>query len=356
VWPIVRACGEALKYMHEHRPSIVHSDFKPGNVFVTDRNQIKVLDLGIARTIEETLAAQGTTRLVGGAAWALTEDYASCEMFEGLPPDPRDDLYALGCVAYELLTGEHPFGRERSVLARKNGRRAQRPRTLRTRSWHALERALAFNRGDRTASVADFLAEFGPPTPKGNARPWIAASAALLAMVAGGAYWVYHQRPGPEDLFRSELLAGATDQSASSSDIELNMEQGQLLLELARRNLDEGDVNRSLYFLGGDVSSAERAYQEVLRHAISQTDRAKAADGLIAVSNAYLDGADALRAKAKFIDGLRFVCQGKRLNPHEPAFDVKFGELRELVGGSASIESCEGLPAEMPAAEGGNEA
>jgi serine/threonine protein kinase len=354
-WPIIRGCGEALKYMHEHRPCIVHSDFKPGNVFVTDRNEIKVLDLGIARTIEETLIAQGTTRLVGGAAWALTEDYASCEMFEGSPPDPRDDIYALGCVAYELLTGVHPFGRERSVLARKNGRKPTRPKALRTRSWRALERALAFNRADRTGTVAEFLEAFGPATTRGNARPWIAASAALLAMVAGGAYWIYQQRPSAADVFRAELLSSATDQSASPNDVALNLEQGALLLELAKQNLRDGDLDRALYFLSGDVSSAERAYREVLRHAAAEEDRRRAADGLLSVSNAYLEGVEELRLKEKFVDGLRFVCQGKRFNPYEPAFDVKFDELRELAGSGGKIESCDRLPATMPVAEGGSE-
>jgi serine/threonine protein kinase len=98
---IVQQIARALAAAHEHEPPIVHRDLKPENVMILDDGTIKVTDFGIAKV----LAALGnaTTHSVG------TLQYMSPEQIDAAPIDARSDLYALGLVLYELLTGRPPF-------------------------------------------------------------------------------------------------------------------------------------------------------------------------------------------------------------------------------------------------------
>jgi serine/threonine-protein kinase len=97
--------ARALSFMHSKR--IVHRDVKPQNIFVAEpetRSEYAILgDLGIARAMDSA------TQLTGGG-WIGTPSYIAPELFNGFPASPSSDIYALGCVAYELLTGEIAFG------------------------------------------------------------------------------------------------------------------------------------------------------------------------------------------------------------------------------------------------------
>ena len=93
---------EALDY--SHRAGVVHRDIKPGNVMVTDKGQVKVMDFGIARAVSDSSSTVAeTTQILGTAA------YFSPEQAKGEPVDARADLYSTGVVLYELLTGRQPF-------------------------------------------------------------------------------------------------------------------------------------------------------------------------------------------------------------------------------------------------------
>ncbi|HET7477612.1 MAG TPA: Stk1 family PASTA domain-containing Ser/Thr kinase [Dermatophilaceae bacterium] len=93
---------EALAY--SHRNGIIHRDIKPANVMVTDTDEVKVMDFGIARAIADTSATMTQTQSVIGTA-----QYLSPEQAQGQPVDARSDLYSTGCLLYELLTGRTPF-------------------------------------------------------------------------------------------------------------------------------------------------------------------------------------------------------------------------------------------------------
>ena len=107
-YEIIKQIANGLTYAHEH--NLVHSDFKPSNAFLCNNGKVKTLDFGIARAVENPITGDLTKTLFDpGKLGALTPAYASHEQLDGEKPDIRDDIYALGCVAYELLTGDHPF-------------------------------------------------------------------------------------------------------------------------------------------------------------------------------------------------------------------------------------------------------
>jgi len=155
---IINHMAEALE--HAHQNGVAHLDFKPANVlYDDDLNIAKVIDFGIARRIEE-IDQDDTTRFDPGSLEALTDSYASSEMFLGFKPDPRDDIYGFACVTYELLSGKHPYQRKKANQAEHEKLSPQPIKSLNSQQNKALLHALAFNRKDRTPTAAKFLDEF----------------------------------------------------------------------------------------------------------------------------------------------------------------------------------------------------
>ncbi|MFD3805168.1 protein kinase [Streptomyces sp. NPDC058611] len=99
---IVSGVLEALAYSHQH--GIVHRDIKPANVIITDAGAVKVMDFGIARALHGVQSTMTQTGMVMG-----TPQYLSPEQALGKAVDHRSDLYATGCLLYELLALRPPF-------------------------------------------------------------------------------------------------------------------------------------------------------------------------------------------------------------------------------------------------------
>ncbi len=95
--------AHALEYAHKH--NIIHRDVKPSNILLTESGDPMLADFGIAKIIEEdaTLDLTGTRAIIG------TPEYMSPEQGLGKKTDPRSDVYSLGVVFYELITGQKPF-------------------------------------------------------------------------------------------------------------------------------------------------------------------------------------------------------------------------------------------------------
>ena len=155
---IIKQLGAALSYAHERR--LVHSDFKPGNAFLCNDGAVKTLDFGIARAVKNPVTGEAEKTLFDpGKLGALTPAYASLEMLEGEEPDTRDDTYALGCVAYELLTGKHPFNKLPANKAKENNLVPPLIKGLKKKQNRALRRSVAFLRKDRAQTVDEFIEE-----------------------------------------------------------------------------------------------------------------------------------------------------------------------------------------------------
>ena len=173
--------GICLGLEHAHKHDTIHSDLKPGNVFVTKSGAVKVFDFGIARAMKRQEGGGEQTIFDAGELGGLTPAYASCEMLDGEEPDFRDDIYALACIAYELLGGRHPFNKIPADEARARKLSPTPIKALKKRQWKSLAKGLAFARADRSPSVAEFLEPFinTRPVRKGYV---IAAVVALIAL------------------------------------------------------------------------------------------------------------------------------------------------------------------------------
>ncbi|BFM16825.1 hypothetical protein R50073_30080 [Maricurvus nonylphenolicus] len=202
---VLRDISNALDYAHSH--NIVHSDFKPGNIFVTNNKGAKVFDFGIARAVKpggiNTNAKDDRTVFDAGSLGALTPAYASLEMLQGKDPAPSDDVYALACVAYELFAGKHPFNKEPADKARQQKLQPKRLKILSCRQWNALQKALAFERSKRTQTVEEFMAQFYGRT---KLFRWVLAAGFLSLSAAGAAYMLtYNEQVVVEEEFKQEL-------------------------------------------------------------------------------------------------------------------------------------------------------
>jgi serine/threonine protein kinase len=152
-YKILNQSAEALSYAHSQ--NVVHGDFKPGNVFITPEEGVRIVDFGTAAG-----PSANDSRIPAG-----TPTYASPEVLSGETPDRRDDVFSFACVAYELLTGQHPFGRQSSLQARDEAKIPPRAWNLSTSQWLSLLSALSWKREQRPASVEELLTRLTPEQP-----------------------------------------------------------------------------------------------------------------------------------------------------------------------------------------------
>ncbi|MFC4009983.1 protein kinase [Nonomuraea purpurea] len=124
--PVSRAIGVALQVCRGiaavHKAGVVHRDIKPSNIMLTERGDVKVMDFGIAKISEDTT---GITEPGAGAIGTLP--YMAPERFDNVPAATSADLYSVGCVLYEMLTGRRPFSATGPALIQQHHRAVPRP-------------------------------------------------------------------------------------------------------------------------------------------------------------------------------------------------------------------------------------
>jgi predicted Ser/Thr protein kinase len=191
----------ALALAEAHRRGVLHRDLTPANILIDEQGRPKVVDFGLARRAEDvTLTRPGAT--------AGTPAYMSPEQVQGEPLSAATDLYSLGVILFQLLTGKLPFpGSSLSELSYQIVHRpAQRPSAVRPdidpRLDAICQKALAKNPGERQAGMSELAAELqayldGVPVKAPVVRPtrlrwWHGAAVAAVLLLAVGlavAFW-----------------------------------------------------------------------------------------------------------------------------------------------------------------------
>jgi serine/threonine protein kinase len=233
-WGIIGQIARGLEHAHERQ--IVHADLKPQNIMLTNTGEVRILDFGASRALD----FQPDSR----AASSVTSAYACCELLDGRAPDPRDDLYALACITYELLTGEHPFQRRRASEARDFGVVPVRPPCLGRRQWLTLSKSLSWHRAGRSMSVRDWskglqprreparhlvgIRNLAPEPAKAPRPPTFRASAVLTLLVITAAIWMLFIRLAPGGKVSGEALSSSTHERSARASLAVPMPSSPL--------------------------------------------------------------------------------------------------------------------------------
>ena len=157
-WPIISGIASGLAYAHAH--GIVHADLSPHAVFLCEDGTAKIMCFELVHAVptsNESLDVLDTLTLR-----AYTEAYAADPWAQQSKPQPADDLYPLGVIAYEMLTGRHPFQRSSMAVARQKAMKFSPIVGLNKRTSKLLERCLSFERAERPETADRFLKRMQP--------------------------------------------------------------------------------------------------------------------------------------------------------------------------------------------------
>jgi eukaryotic-like serine/threonine-protein kinase len=236
--PIAQQIAGALEAAHEQ--GIIHRDLKPANIKLRPDGTVKVLDFGLAKAAVSDSSASSTDyspTITTPAATRLgvimgTAAYMSPEQARGKPLDKRSDIWAFGCVLYEMLTARRPFVGEdvtdvmAAILAREPDLTAL-PATTPPVIRRLLQRCLQKDRserlrdiGDARIEIRDALARADPqdvvthvsPTER-HGRSWVAVLAvtgAVAVIAAAAAAWLFRPPPAPAAEVRLEITTPPT--------------------------------------------------------------------------------------------------------------------------------------------------
>ncbi len=219
---VLRQVADALAFSHQQ--GIVHADLKPSNIFFTREGRIKLLDFGVSRALQAQQPEDYLNPRVEDetSIYGYTPAYASPELMEGKDPSPQDDLYALACISYELLSSRHPFDREKLSLEQLGQYRLKRPRQMPRRFWRVVKRQLRY---DPRYSSLDVLSASLKPLPW---KSWAASAVVTLTGIAAAGFWYqeYARANG------AERALAAVEQHQDEVARLLELPPGELIPEI----------------------------------------------------------------------------------------------------------------------------
>jgi len=237
------ACQICDGLAEAHRLDIVHRDLKPQNVMIDEDGQAKIMDFGLALLVAAGGAGDGPVSRSG------TPAYISPEQIRGMPADGRADLYSLGVLMYEMLTGRTPFTAlsVEDLVAKHLGEPPRDPREINPGISPELARVvmkcLEKEPDARYQSAGEVLADLDrlrTEAPREIITHWarrhkpvsMAAGAALLALVGFGAYQLFIKPPPPPSLTSTIAVLRAPDAASGGADLGRHL-QNALATRLA---------------------------------------------------------------------------------------------------------------------------
>jgi hypothetical protein len=322
--------ASALEFAHAE--GIVHSDLKPANVFILKNGRVKVIDFGIARAVPTPgLLTVDRTTFDIQALGALTPAYASPEMIEGLDPDPRDDVFGFSCIAYELLTGMHPFGRTPALAARATNLRPKKPAQLSASQWRALQSGLELERSKRAASPVRLLAAMREKPAIWQRRSFAIPAGVGVVVIAGlvGLSIRLAHQPGNPPVQNTSPNAVAPQPPPAEPEATKQQAQQQAdeaAQKLAQQQADEAAAQRAAQQQAQEEAAQRAAQQQAQEDAARRQAQQQADDD--AARRLAQQQAD--EAAARRLAQQRAEEAAKRPDPQPPAGALGAADIAEL--------------------------